>query len=585
MAYEFHYTPTGTGVISGKEVLEQTEDAINDLGNTAISGVQEALDKAEQALTNSENAVDDAQTALNTANNAEGVAVQAQNDVSNLSETVTNLGNRETTAEGNIDNLQGRMTTAEGNITNLQGRMTTAEGNIGNLQTAVSTAQATANSAQQTATTARQQSYVFRYSSTVLVDSSTNSNALLDNTDNLKVGDKVIDSSGVIYSVTAIDTTNSTFTIGTALIDLAQDSDVVHKSGDETISGVKSFINYFLGKDLSGQTVDLNDCVDAYSGAIHYYYAVSNYTNISNKPENKPFILESKTVRYVSSIDYIYYQKIYTADYNASPSIYTRYYRSGSASWSNWIKDTDKFVTTDTAQTVSGVKTITNANLEFKSTSAEYGVSAGDSSVIFKDKNNLQTFKVYNRVFSSGLDNNLVSFCITQKVDNTYYTSNGIQLFTNTGNKNVALRPILANNNADGLSVSLGASDRKWSDVLTYKVNSVEPSSLSLPSSRDSRVDISSYFTDTSNGGVNRYTVPANGYIYLSVTDVVSMHILAQTSNTLTHYGDTKARGSVGQLNALLPVRKDDVFVCQWYTTATNVTLNNAYFIPCQGNV
>lgn len=243
MAYEFHYTPTGTGVISGKEVLEQTEDAINDLGNTAISGVQEALDKAEQALTNSENAVDDAQTALNTANNAEGVAIQAQNDVSNLSGTVTNIGNRVTTAEGNISNLQGRMTTAEGNITNLQGRMTTAEGNIGNLQTAVSTAQATANSAQQTATTARQQSYVFRYSSTALVASSTNSNSLLDNTDNLKVGDKVIDSSGVLFSITAIDTQNSTFTIGTALIDLAQDSDVVHKSGNETISGTKTFLD------------------------------------------------------------------------------------------------------------------------------------------------------------------------------------------------------------------------------------------------------------------------------------------------------------------------------------------------------
>lgn len=241
MAYEFHYTPTGTGVISGKEVLEQTEDAINDLGNTAISGVQEALDKAEQALTNSENAVDDAQTALNTANNAEGVAIQAQNDVSNLSGTVTNIGNRVTTAEGNITNLQGRMTTAEGNITNLQGRMTTAEGNIGNLQTAVSTAQATANSAQQTATTARQQSYVFRYSSTALTDSSTNSNSLLDNTDNLKVGDKVIDSSGVLFSITAIDTANSTFTIGTALIDLAQDSDVVHKSGNETVGGTKTF--------------------------------------------------------------------------------------------------------------------------------------------------------------------------------------------------------------------------------------------------------------------------------------------------------------------------------------------------------
>ena len=273
MAYEFHYTPTGTGVISGKEVLEQTEDAINDLGNTAISGVQEALDKAEQALTNSENAVDDAQTALNTANNAEGVAIQAQTDVSNLSGTVTNIGNRVTTAEGNITNLQGRMTTAEGNITNLQGRMTTAETNIGNLQTAVSTAQATANSAQQTATTARQQSYVFRYSSTALTPSSTNSNTLLDNTDNLKVGDKVIDSSGVLFSITAIDTQNSTFTIGTALIDLAQDSNVVHKSGDETKNGeltASKFIsNYFQSNtgNIQIQSNGSNKSCAMYNGA------------------------------------------------------------------------------------------------------------------------------------------------------------------------------------------------------------------------------------------------------------------------------------------------------------------------------
>ena len=138
--------------------------------------------------------------------------------------------------------------------------------------------------------------------------------------------------------------------------------------------------------------------------------------------------------------------------------------------------------------------------------------------------------------------------------------------------------------NDDG-KTSLGVSSRKWSDVLTYKVNGVEPSSLSLPSDRSARIDISSYFTDTSNGAVNRYTVPANGYVYLNVADVVSMHLLSQTSNNLTHYGDTKARGSVGQLNALLPVRKDDVFACQWYTTATNVTLTNAFFIPCQGNV
>ena len=474
MAYEFHYTPTGTGVISGKEVLEQTEDAINDLGNTAISGVQEALDKAEQALTNSENAVDDAQTALNTANNAEGVAIQAQNDVSNLSGTVTNIGNRVTTAEGNITNLQGRMTTAEGNIGNLQGRMTMAEGNIGNLQTAVSTAQATANSAQQTATTARQQSYVFRYSSTALTASSTNSNALLDNTDNLKVGDKVIDSNGVLFSITAIDTQNSTFTIGTALIDLAQDSDVVHKSGNETVGGSKTFSD--------------------------------NLT-------------------------------IYNSD-----------------------------------------DTVTPKGLAIRNAQWGMGESGGTtvSSINFLDKNSSVPASV---MASKGLyGQSYLRFAVrTKDSQNTPYSEEIYYDIDTSGN--VEFRSWHDN------IISLGTSAYRWKDVQTNKVNALEPSSLSLPSDRSARIDISSYFTDTSNGAVNRYTVPANGYVYLNVADVVSMHLLSQTSNNLTHYGDTKARGSVGQLNALLPVRKDDVFACQWYTTATNVTLTSAFFIPCQGNV
>ena len=377
MAYEFHYTPTGTGAISGAEVLEQTEDAINDLGNTAISDVQEALDKAERAFTNSANAVDDAQTALNTANNAEGVAIQAQNDVSNLSGTVTNIGNRVTTAEGNIGNLQGRMTTAEGNITNLQGRMTTAESNIGNLQTAVSTAQATANSAQQTATTARQQSYVFRYSSTVLVASSTNSNALLDNTDNLKVGDKVIDSSGVLFSITAIDTQNSTFTIGTALIDLAQDSDVVHKSGDETIAGAKTFsdlqiIGYGTQYKGSRNAYILPEFSAGYAGLAITTLSFTQTVKIGNfvlDANNKPSLDTSKAYIQIATGENSNVNAcVLEARNSTSSSLGTSsnkwskiygteyYYGSGNVEFST------KFVTTDTAQTITGNKTFSSIN-------------------------------------------------------------------------------------------------------------------------------------------------------------------------------------------------------------------------------
>ena len=473
MAYEFHYTPTGTGVISGKEVLEQTEDAINDLGNTAISGVQEALDKAEQALTNSQNAVDDAQTALNTANNAEGVAIQAQTDVGNLSGTVTNIGNRVTTAEGNISNLQGRMTTAESNITNLQGRMTTAETNIGNLQTAVSTAQATANSAQQTATTARQQSYVFRYSGTAITNNSTIAYSTIDNTDNIKSGDKILDVDGKLFEITAVDTTNETVTVGSALIDLAQDSDVVHKSGNETIGGTKDFADVL------------------------------------------------------------------------------RIYNSNASS--------------NTAQ------------LQLKNSKVNRGQAVfGDQAIWFRDSLDKVVTAVISRVTSTGAS--ALLFQAYNVDQNNQQVSNYLSFV-----KNLDGSCYLLPDQND--VIVLGSSLSKFKSVNTNQVNGINPDALSLPSDRSARIDISSYFTNTGTGDTNAYTVPANGFIYLSVTDVVTLHVFSQTSGGLTNYGDTRGRNSVGLLNAFLPVRKDDVFVSQWYTTLTNVSLTSAYFIPCQGNV
>ena len=426
--------------------------------------------------------------------------------------------------------------------------------------------------------------------------------ANIDDTNGIKVGDKCMDLDGKMFEITAVDTANSTVTVGSALIDLALDGNVVHKSGNETISGTK---------------------------------------------------------------------------------------------------------------------TITDANLEFKSTSAEYGVSVGDSNVIFKDKNNLQTFRIWNRVFYAGVDNNLVSFFITQKVDNTYYTFNGIQLYTNTGNKTAILRPILANNNADGLSVSLGSSDRrwkdvyalnyyygssnvefsdkfittdtaqtitgdkifknfniynsdttayasylnlknqrnvrgsttdtgvqgiqfqdknsksltmlesrvisngntgfniicynidgnnqnvsdgvsviktpsatnfapttdnavtcgrslaKWSDVQTYQINGLTPSSLGMPA--DSYIDISSYVTDLT-GGNNQYTAPANGWIYVDSNTTISSVIINNTRGYSTGFIFT---GQLGRQRNTLPVCKDDQILINVNCTG----LNAVRFIPCQGNV
>lgn len=606
MAYDFHYTPTGTGVISGKEVLEQTEDAINDLGNTAISGVQEALDKAEQALTNSENAVDDAQTALNTANNAEGVAIQAQTDVGNLSGTVTNIGNRVTTAEGNISNLQGRMTTAEGNITNLQGRMTTAETNIGNLQTAVSTAQATANSAQQTATTARQQSYVFRYSGTAVVPNSTIAYSTIDNTDNIKIGDKILDIDGKLFEITAVDTTNQTVTVGSALVDLALDSNVVHTSGNETVGGFKQFANIratnsIKGINLDSTTTDLNNCYSDFapygeskSGNIQYYYCNSDSgtANISNLPEAKAFFLISITTRLISNSLYVKQILI-----NSNNKTFTRYCNNGT--WDSWVNETDKYVTIDTAQTISGNKVWTGTNTFqqnvtyqktnlyhqafspcyiLKDTDLEKGnlVASSQASYpgLWQDKNSAILGYMRFVEYSSGRQT--AEFRVSNLIKNGALDPTGSEV-----NCTVLLelqpsgeKSLIPEQNND---INLGTSANKWKSF-----NGLTPSSLSLPSNTG-YIDISGYLTNTGDGQTNSYTASVNGWIYLNI---IASRLIMQISDSNDNniYADMRVRPSDGTIYMIIPIGSGNKLLTQWFTSSS-VTVTTARFIPCQGNI
>ena len=472
------------------------------------------------------------------------------------------------------------MTTAEGNITNLQGRMTTAESNIGNLQTAVSTAQATANSAQQTATTARQQSYVFRYSSTALTPSSTNSNTLLDNTDNLKVGDKVIDSSGVLFSVTAIDTQNSTFTIGTALIDLAQDSDVVHTNRNDDVNIPLNSTSAELGITGGSTNITFLDKNDKKLSSLtlgNYGSSKLSYArlNIFDKDTNNNEIQDTLEYAYVSNNNNAYLRvsrdnfcTLGTTSYRWKGIYATSYYYG-----SNNVEFSTKFVTTDTAQTISETKTFTNTiksqkEIELTGSRLAYILpefSAGYSGL------SLCTYS------SSGAVR--IGIWKVDDNDNTKHVLNDSLGYLNitTGSVNSVNIVYLTPRNAS--KAKLGDSTNKWKEI-----NGITPSSLGMPSDRSARVDISGYFTNMASGDTNTYTAPSNGWIYLSLDDVTEVNLESQTSGGLTNYGDYRSRSSNGALLCLFPVRKDDVFVSQWYTTTT-VTVTNAYFIPCQGNI
>ena len=659
--YDFHYQPTGSGAISGQQVLQQTEDAINELGDYVNDNVGGAMDVAQQALETAQNAEQDAQTALDTANsfsdaiqsaqqdastalstaqtaqttasNANNTAIQAQQDASSAVTTANNASGQVSTLSGTVTALGQRVTTAEGNIgqntsdiTALTTRVGTAEGNITTLQNDVSIAQGNASSAMATAGTVKQQAFVFRYSSTALVASSTNSNSLLDNTDNLKVGDKVIDSSGVLFSITAIDTANSTFTIGTALIDLAQDSDVVHTSGNETVGGVKTFndlqiIGYGTQYKGGRNAYILPEFSAGYSGLSITTLGFSQTLKIGNfvlDANNKPTLDSSKAYIQIATGENnnvnacileprnSIFSSLGTSSNKWSGVYATNYYYGNDN-----VEFSTKFVTTDTAQTISGSKTFnsntyiynsdTTANtpyLYLKNSKTTKGSTSeiGGQIVKFVDKNNSNLCEIESTVTSNGA-------CELRLKSNTLDSNNqnvqtGVTLISNTN----GFKRFCPTNDGD---VSCGYSTLKWAGVYATKyyygsdnvefstkfvttdtaqtisgnktfssINAVEPSSLSLPSGNVSDViDISSYISAL-DGTSNSYTVPANGWISIAVVgtaiDIVS-----------TSWSDSRLRASSGNVRMLYPVIKNETLAI----SVTGTTLAYARFIPCQGNV
>ena len=527
---------------------------------------------------------------MTTANNASG-------QVSTLSGTVTALGQRVTTAEGNI----GQNTS---DITALTTRVGTAEGNITTLQNDVTIAQGNASSAMATAGQVKQQAFVFRYSSTALTPSSTNSNALLDNTDNLKVGDKVIDSSGVLFSITAIDTQNSTFTIGTALIDLAQDSDVVHKSGDETVIGSKRFgvVQSFTGYPtirLYNTNDDIN-VLPSYAQQQDIRYTDKNNNVIAyfifqhRIDANEPFRTCWRQVKFDGTEGYysinfnnlgIFYPENNNAinlgrNGNRWKSVYSTEYYYGS----NNVEFSNKFVTTDTAQTISGNKTFSSsvnvynsdsatdiAHLFLKNQKAEKGGSLSENQVIFfTDKLNRSIASLRAQVGFYGQ-----SFLLL-RADNLDSSNNPVYCGMNFSANKDGTKIVNPNSNGD---TDFGTANAKWKSF-----NGLEPSSLSLPSGNlNDIIDISSYFANTGTGDTNSYTAPANGWIYFYVTACRTLTAYIQNGSD-TLYSDYKERSSDGQIRMMLPIQKNNRFSTQW-TTSTAVSITKAVFIPCQGNV
>ncbi|WP_406021090.1 hypothetical protein, partial [Succinivibrio sp.] len=457
--------------------------------------------------------------------------------------------------------------------------------------------------------------YVFRYSSTALVASSTNSNALLDNTDNLKVGDKVIDSSGVLFSITAIDTANSTFTIGTALIDLAQDSDVVHKSGDETVGGKKTFrddltiYNYDSSQNtrnlnISSSKIQVGDTSNSDTFGVRFnagasyvaqILAVNDLTGTQNlqfsvrtKDSLNNFINSAIRLRIFANGNSSFepgannsislgsslnkWSKIYGTEY---------YYGSNNVEFSN------KFVTTDTAQDVTANKnfkglitTIPDSPLWTVNTNTTADITSLAPSCIHVESKPAGSLTDLSggAWYVAQIGTGCFFFRHNTGTDIRYkhFPTNVVSKICVMSNDNKFISDLIPDTTN---TYKLGDSNFKWSTI-----NGLNPSSLGMPD-LDNGIDISSYITVVANANKESlYTPPANGWISVALTRTggANMAVMLKQGNFASSGRNIQQENGTTTCNAMLPV-KGGVQVS--INSALADGIDFAYFYPCQGNV
>ncbi|ANU65047.1 cell shape-determining protein MreD [Burkholderiales bacterium YL45] len=242
--FEFHYTPTGTGVISGPEVLKQTEDAINEIGEYADN----ASDNSEEALNIAKEARTTAQTANSTSSNALAVANSANEKVETLKQVVDDwdadiqlsISNSTSALTASSQAIQTANTavtssneaktsaltsaqTAQSALNSALQAQNSAESAQNSAETAqnlAETAQQQAQSAKEAAETAQANAYAVRTIDSDLSISQTINIADLKPQGNIKVGDTVVGTDGRMFTLVSIDTTAGTAVTSSTWVDL-----------------------------------------------------------------------------------------------------------------------------------------------------------------------------------------------------------------------------------------------------------------------------------------------------------------------------------------------------------------------------
>lgn len=432
------------------------------------------------------------------------------------------------------------------------------------------------------------QSYVLRYSSTAITDNSTIAYSTLDNTDNIKASDKIIDTDGKLFSIVSVDSGNSTVTVGSALIDIALDANVVHTSGNETVGGQKTFsdmttfnsVLYFTNTVVTKGTIPQNT-VNPYriyfGSGINYGASLFNIdTSVSNTGVQS---LVFRAAENVVSGDDARIILIYNP--NRTQPKYVSFkgdiepnadnaYECGSSTniWKNLYGYHGYFKGQQQGDEYSS-NASTNLTLTAKRD------TLGVSGCL------IDSFRANT---SQGTGSHIIGLAIKENSVRYEGCRFGWYWDNNLNGYSFEFKPTTQGTN-QAVKHNLGTSVDKWDTI-----NGLEPSALGMPD-LDNSIDISGYITNFGAGTVNEYTPLADGWI--SIANSGDSPIFIRVYNDYgfeqvayserNEIGGTSGGTYTRFVSIMIPcVKNIKIYII--VTPSTSV-LVSAKFYPCLGNV
>ena len=390
------------------------------------------------------------------------------------------------------------------------------------------------------------QAYVLRYASVSLTALGTVAFSALDNTDNVKIGDKVLDSEGKLFALTAVDTENNAATLSALLIDLSKDSDLS---------------NYYTKPETDTL---LNDKADASALTAHTGNTTIHVTAADKEAWNGKADASALTAHTGDTTIHVTAEDKNKWDAVTSKAQDSDVMHLSGDETADGLKTFLKYITSDGSSTGDEYSPNTRTNLWLMGNRDTEEVSG----ILFDSyrQNTAQGTGIH--ILGIGIKENSVRY---EGCRWGWYWDNNLNGYS------FDFKPTKQGAN-QALTHNLGSSTDKWDTI-----NGINPGALSLPD-LDNGIDISGYISVTGGQNVlSTYTAPADGWISINLRRASGAVALMISNGSCAVTGrDTTFPDAHRECPAILPVLKNDTV-----TILSNLadSVLWAKFYPCQGNV